>query len=57
MPLVLPLPELTVFSEFWLPCGVRFSSVSEAGWVLLWCDEAGEGTSFSVLGTAIEMYI
>lgn len=52
IPLVEPLPELTVFSEFWLPCGVRFSSVKEAGWLLLWWEDAGEaGTSFSVLGT------
>jgi len=51
MPLVLPLPELTVLREFWLPCGVRFSSVSEAGWLLLWWEEAGDGTSFSALGT------
>lgn len=52
MPLVLPEPELTVFREFWEPCGVRFSSVSEGAWLLLWWDEAGDGgTSPSTLAT------
>lgn len=55
MPLVLPLPELTVLSEFWLPCGVRLPSASEAGCVPLWCEDAGEGTSGSAgLGAATE---
>lgn len=56
MPLVLPLPELTVFREFWLPCGVRLSSVREAGCVLLWWEEAGEGTSVSALGAVQTRY-
>lgn len=52
MPEVEPLPELTVLSEFWLPCGVRFpiSSVRLGAWVLLWCEDAGDGgTSPSAL--------
>ncbi len=36
-------PELTVLREFWLPCGVRFSSVRDGACVLLWWEEAGEG--------------
>ncbi|MEQ2218983.1 hypothetical protein XENOCAPTIV_010880 [Xenoophorus captivus] len=45
MPEVEPLPELTVLREFWLPCGVRFpiSSVRLGAWVLLWCEDAGDG--------------
>ncbi len=43
MPLVEPEPELTVLREFWLPCGVRFSSVRDGACVLLWWEEAGEG--------------
>lgn len=52
MPEVEPLPELTVFREFWLPCRVRFpiSSVRLGAWVLLWWEDAGDGgTSPSAL--------
>lgn len=43
MPLVDPLPELTVLREFWLPWGVRFPSVRLGACVLLWWEEAGDG--------------
>lgn len=52
MPEVEPLPELTVLREFWLPCRVRLpiSSVRLGAWVLLWCEDAGDGgTSPSAL--------
>lgn len=45
IPEVEPLPELTVLREFWLPCRVRFpmSSVRLGAWLLLWCEDAGDG--------------
>lgn len=52
MPEVEPLPELTVLSEFWLPCRARLpiSSVRPGAWLLLWWEDAGDGgTSPSAL--------
>lgn len=55
MPLVDPLPELTVLREFWLPWGVRLPSVRLGAWVLLWWEEAGDGgTSPSPFDTVDE---